>query len=416
MRTDHTDRLSPVVGKARSYLRTSTILLSAALALCAAVILVLQHQADLQRDNFDANSNVHVITVTHRVVGREATPLTSADVATLRATVAAAPDARGSRVSPKLTLGAGLTGPDGQPVSVIGIEPSVASLVGLPSMRDGVGYRVGRPGGAGGTAAPEEHAAIDLPVVTRATADGVVSDKLARLDLVISPTADRGKVTYLEGGRVDELTYVTAHTFWQAAEKMFSMKQPQIEAAYAAGELPMVPLVSAAYVDVPDLEAVRSVARSLEGKGYGLNYALQAFDEVEQSLVTQRLLGLALGVVVLLGVGAYFVLSWRSYVALCRRDIGILRHWQVPREDIEAVYARRLTRSIVVPLALALVLLWVGSVVLFGVGTGAARAAMASAGFVVAAAALWVVVRRLLIRPVVDLDVLVLLTAQRQFQ
>lgn len=394
--------LDAVVTKARRYVRTSTILLVAALALSAVMVLVLARQADIQRENFDANSNVRVITVDHRTDDSAGFTLEPDDVATVRGIVG-----DGAVVTPRLTLGGGLTADGAEPMSIVGIEPAASGLIGVAAMVDGTGYTVG------GAA---RELVVQVPVIASSDGDGVSSDALAPFPLVMSPTVDPVKATYLEGSRMEGVTYVTDGTFWAIAERMLGVSRAEIERAAAAGELSMVPLVSAVYVDVPDVQQVRATAADVESGGFGVSYALQAFDEVERSLAAQRLLSTALGAVVMLGVGAYVVLSWRSYLRLSRRDIGILKHWRLDEREIRGLYARRLRRSLVLPFGVAAGVFAVGSLWFFGPGAGLVRAAGAGAGYALGLAVLYLLILRGVIDPWLRRDVLTLLKADREFQ
>lgn len=395
-------QLTPVVTKARRYVRTSTALLVAAVVLSAVMVLVLARQADIQRDNFDANSNVHVITVDHRTDEAAGFTLQPGDVATVRALVGA-----DAVVTPRLTLGGGLTGDGAEPMSIVGIDPLASRLIGIADMADGTGYTV---------AGAARDVVVQVPVIAVGNGDGVSSDSLATYPLRLSPTVDPAKATYLEGSRVDGVTYVTEGTFWSLAELMLGMGRPAIERAASAGEMPMIPLVSAVYVEVPDVQRVRATAADVEAGGFGVSFALQAFDEVERSLAAQRWVSTALGAVVLSGVGAYVVVSWRSYLRLSRRDIGILKHWRVEPRDIRSLYARRLRRSLLVPLAAAGGTFGVGSLWLFGPGTGLARAGVVAVAYMLGLTALYVVIVRGVIDPWTRRDVLALLKQDREFQ
>lgn len=394
--------LDQVVTKARRYVRTATALLVVALVLSAVMVLMLARQGDIQRENFDANSNVRAITVDHRVDESGGFPLEPQDAETVRALAGA-----DAVVTPRLTLGGGLTHDGSAPMFIVGIDPAASTLIGVADMVDDTGYSVAGPAG---------DTVVQVPVVTADTGAGVTSDRLAPYSLHLSPTVDPVKATYLDGSRADHVTYVTTATFWALAELMLDKDQREIQAAAASGELPMIPLVSVVYVEVPDIQRVRTTAAAIEDAGFGVSYALQAFDEVERSLATQRWLSTALGAVVLVGVGAYVIVSWRSYLRLSRRDIGILKHWRVEPRDIRRLYAKSLRRSLLVPLAATTGTLIVGSVWLFGIGPGLTRAGIVSAAYTLGLTALYVVIVRSIIGPWTQRDVLTLLKQDREFQ
>ena len=398
----NTTALDRVVAKARRYVRTSTTLLVAALVLSAVMVLVLTRQADIQRENFDANSNVRVITVDHRTDESAGFTLEPRDVETVRALAGA-----DAVVTPRLTLGAGLTTDGSTPVFIVGIDPAASTLIGVADMVDNTGYSVAGLAG---------EAVIQVPVITGESGDGISSDKLAPYSLQLSPTVDPVKAKYLEGSRAEEVTYVTESTFWTLAELMLSKDQREIEASALSGEISMIPLLSAVYVEVPDVQRVRTTASNIEVGGFGVSYALQAFDEVERSLSTQQWLSTVFGAVVLLGVAAYVIVSWRSYLRLSRRDIGILKHWRVSTRDITRLYAKSLSRSLLLPLFAATGTFAVGSMWFFGIGPGLARAAVVGVAYTVGLTVLYFVIVRGVISPWTQRDVLTLLKQDREFQ
>lgn len=400
-----TTDLTPVVRKARAYLRTSTALLAAALMLVGAVLVVLQHQSAVSRENFDDNSNVHVVTISNRLVDGRPEQLTAADVGGVRRILTDSRTGADAVVSPRLTLGASLIHDD-MPLSIVGLDPAAGGLIGVDTLRADVAYTTTGAAGA---------MKVDIPVVTSDGADGMSSDTLEHITLERSPTADNDKVTFLEG-RTDGATYVTSDTFWRIAETMLRRPRSDIERASAAGELTLVPILSAIYVDVADLQQVRTTAKALEDGGYGLDFALRAFDAIERELWVQRLLGLGLGLVTALAAGGYVVASWRSYLRLSRRDIGILRHWRVEAAQIRSLYVRHLRASLLLPMGLALATVWIGSVGLFGGLDGVPTAALTTALLLALAAILYTLVARRLIGPWVAEDVLTLLRSEREFR
>lgn len=395
--------LRPVVGKAHRYLRVATILLSVAMILAATIVIYLDYQTALRRKNFDTNTNLHVVTVSHSLSSGSITPLSLSDVSTLQSSAVA--QLPGVTVAPSLTLGVGMT-LGGEPVHVIGFDPQAGPLIGVKSMRDGIGYSV--PGKSG----PQD---LTIPVITSSTDSGMSSNRLEKFRLTdVSASAEPQKVTYLVGGQPGRRIFVTTATFWKIAQIMLDMPRSQIEAAAAAGSLGLIPLVDAVYVNVSDLTQVRPVAQRIREEGFALSYALEAFDEIENSLARERAIGYLLGALLIVALGGYFLTAWQSYLRLSRRDIGILKHWRVPRAVIITVYARQLWRSVLVALASSLTVLLIGDLAVDAqepVLLLAKAAALALALLLVAALARFVILPRWLRR-----DVLTLLRLEREFQ
>ena len=289
---------------------------------------------------------------------------------------------------------------------VYGFDPEFAPALGLPTLADGVGYT------AEGTSS-----AIDLKVaVVTADPEGYSSASVSRQRLACRGVLKRAQLDYLFGGVPGNSMIVNTATFARIASTMYAMEWDRVRRSWELGELPMTPLLGGITVYLSTIDGVRSAARRLQGAGYSVDYGLRAFDDLAASL--RRSTGLATGLVLLFlaGAGGYVLVSWRAYLRLSRRDIGILKHLGIPADWIRAGYARRLLLACLTALAACFVAALVAGALTFGPISGAAIGLVNWAFVSVVLLAMWKIASRIVVGRQVNVDTLALLTKEREFQ
>jgi len=400
--------LSLVTARSRAYLRTTSVVLGIVVALAACVLVYLERGHLLQQREFEDNSNLRLLSVSHRVGPDGAFEALDLDDAarvgrTLRAGTTAGEDVP---VSTRYEFGGGIPASDGRTFIVYGLDPALAPVLGLTEMLDGVAYGVGGPAGT---------VELQVPVVTAAE-DGYDSTASAPLPLTLSTEVDPSSVEYLQGGNPADVLYVTSTTFQRAAELMFGVPWATVEQQWATGALPMTPLVGAVYAYLPDIALVEPAARQLDEQGYATTYGLQAFDDIEGSLRQTTLLGGGLALLLLGTAALHLALTWRSYLRLSRRDIAILKHWRVDDRSILRAYSRQLARTCLPALAGGAVVGAVAALAMLGLRAGLVATVANVAVLAASLALVHVVARTTVIGPRVRQDVLTLLRREREFQ
>lgn len=394
--------LDRVAGKARRHLRTSTLLLCLVALMAVGSSLYLQRQSAANNRNFDDNPSVHLITVAGRQLGSSLEPLTPVDIPDIASAVSSTPS---TRVTGRYSTGIGME-LDSQPIQIIGIDADFAPQLGLATMRDDTLYT---------TVGTKGSATLKIPVVTESNSAGASSDRMVSRTMSRDPSVDAARVEFLDGPSTT-LAYVTTATFWKLAGTMFSGNQSTLIKRASNGELPMTSLVPSAYVLVDNLSQVRAAARSLSERGYAVSYALQAFDDVEGSLRRQSQIGWGVLGLLTLAASTYFVVSWRDFMRLSRRDVGTLKHWHVPVPAIRGIYRRRVHRSGAIVLAVTTLTNALAGWALLGPVDAARSTAWLLLCAVPAIAVLCVVVDHWVIAPVTRSPALELLKQGREFQ
>ncbi|MBP3222469.1 MAG: hypothetical protein J6M18_00890 [Actinomycetaceae bacterium] len=126
--------------------------------------------------------------------------------------------------------------------------------------------------------------------------------------------------------------------------------------------LPIDP-INAVYVYVENLEDVEKVGNALQGRSYGVRYALDAFDD-GISQINMIIIGSIAVLVVLIVAGTVGVIvNARAYIRLSRRDIGLLAHYGYERKTIASLYSCHILRILLFSSVVPVVLLGVGAFV-----------------------------------------------------
>lgn len=396
--------LDVVTSRSKKQIGLSTIILSVILVVNIVVVLFFAHQGDLRRAEFEQNSNLHLIDISGRENGARASTLVSADLRTISEISQTVADAS---VSPLYSFGTGFELPQGESIAIYGIDPAIADTLGLDSMKDGVVYGQGVGSSLQG---------VLIPVLTELSESGAVSTDAVTKSLQFSEDVDPVRFDYLTAGAPGFEGFVTADTYWEIAQQMFGKPQQTIIQEYDAGKTEMIPVYSSVLVSVHDFNKVREVAAALEDNGYSTGFALRAFESIENGLNFQRNVSTAVIGLVALAAIVFFVVTWRSYLALSRRDIGILKHWKLSDSRIENQYSRVLLRTIAYPTLFSAVTATIVSLLLFPPAVAGQRIATTLVVLLLGGLVLYGIIRTWLIRSQTKLDVLTLLNHERQFQ
>lgn len=403
--------LGLAIGRSGGFSRMSTLLLTLVALLTLVVMTYVERAYAKQWSDFENNHNLRVISVDHKsvpsgAIGRLEFGDSGRISGLLSAATAGAGLAGGAVVSNRYELGTAIETSEGRPFFVYGFDPDFAPALGLSEISDGVGYTL--EGDSGETD-------LKISVVT-AGRDGYTSGSTSERRLAYRGVLRRSQLEYLLGSRANNSMIVNTATFARIASAMYAMDWAMVRRSWESGELSMTPLIGGVAVYLPDIDGVRPAARRLQRAGYDVDYGLRAFDDLAASLRQSTVFAAALLLLFLIGVGGYLVISWRAYLRLSRRDIGILKHWGVPDGWIRAGYGRRLLSACLVAIRICLAGALIAGVIAFGpvrgVGVALMNWAFTSCLLLVTwkVAAGWVVGRQ------VREDILTLLTKEREFQ
>lgn len=327
-----------VTARSARYLRLTTASLAATLALLVGMLVLLQLQYIELGRNFTDNRNVHIIEVDFRT-GTGSGELRFSDIEVI-GSAARAGSAGPVSVVPRYHLPFGLPDSSGTTYVINGLGGEAAPLLGLgtwgPDAAAGIESRTGL--------------AVEVPVVSVQPNGGMVSE--ASESIVIDVTAIRADAPLtlfdrlMSGAPGDEspTLLVGEHRFANIIEIVTGMswKEFQEDHDSTQGSLGFE-AVSAVYVDVANLGDVDAVGRALADAGFATSYTLRAFDDLAGTLSTGTAAGLVALVLLIVLCFTVTFTSFRSYLTLAHRDMGILKHVGYGNTQLLQMYSRRLT-------------------------------------------------------------------------
>lgn len=196
------------------------------------------------------------------------------DLPALREAVAAVPGGGPVQVSPRLEFGVSLS-TESTGVFVIGVEPTMGSVLGVGTMKDDVAY---------GALTVEGPQTVFVPVVSKLTDTGGESNHAEPFSLTFESSMDPSVAAKLGAVPGPDKVFVTSTTFWKIAEIMLSKTPEQLRADADARKEPMMPLITAAYVYSEDSGHLQAVVDRLDDEGFTTAPVVSAANETDGSL------------------------------------------------------------------------------------------------------------------------------------
>lgn len=333
-----------VTGKARRYLRTSTVLFCLALCLVGTSLVLAERSHAQRQGQFVDNTTVHLIRVTGPAVAGNGAYLRFADAERVAATVRDRHPSAGATTTTVYSLGFGVPDADGTPRFVYGLDGDGARLLGVPALRDGVLYS--SAGGSGPVV-------LQVPVV-EVEDGGFSSGSAVAHQLTAEGGVPPGSPLDVLGGGDPAAGYVTAATFRTLVQDAYGDDWSTFRTRFDRDNPYGGQVVGDVYVFVPSLDDVQDVAGTLDGAGYATTWTLEAFDDLASSLSSAALLGLAAVLAALLGSLLYVVLSLDAYLRVSHRDMAVLRHAGFSAGQVGRLYGARVVQLFLVVGAVAL--------------------------------------------------------------
>lgn len=393
-----------IATKARRYLRNAVIIFSASLVLLATIAVVIENQHVQARKDFVLNDNMHFIEVTPAAgAGR----LTFADADRIGQVVKTS-EASGWTLTAKYELGIGIPDDTGTDRFLYGLDgPDAARLLGLASAEPGVLYAQASP------AQPD--VTLHIPTVTSSSGGMSGGAATARTLALRGGVADDSPLRVVGRGDDSQALYAAGSTFTEIASLALGTPWTEVTKRYDADNPYGIEVLSAYYVHVPDLGDVDSVARALEDEGLTVRYALRAFEDLDGSLTRSGALWALVGILIALASLVHIVLTFRAFMRVSHKDVGILRHYGFTPDRIGRLY-RGLAARRLVPVAAAAAAY---GIVLGLVAGGSALVPLMAANVVGLAAmtiAVYLLISAGIIAPTVRKDVLALLKTEKDFE
>lgn len=96
------------------------------------------------------------------------------------------------------------------------------------------------------------------------------------------------------------------------------------------------------FVYVDDIADVESIAKTLNKADYMTNFVFQSFDEIGQALGSSLVIMLVVAVILTIFTIISLLLSFRAYINLGSKDIGILKQMGYSNKEVQFIYSSAL--------------------------------------------------------------------------
>lgn len=265
-----------------------------------------------------------------------------------------------------------------------------------------------------GTTVDADNTVLKIPVVNIENG-GASSDKCINCPVKIDKSSKLSETLSLNDTVIGK-TYVSYNTYRKIIESCYSIKWNDFIAKVNAGENLESEIVSRIFVHSDKTDDIEDIAKLLNKNKYETNYTFKAFDNFSQSMkVTQAVvLCMLLMVLGITSINSY--LSFKSYIQLQRKDMGILKHYGYDNSDIYRIYSF-IVNSIFTKIVLAVILVtMIAGVMVLKSENLISGAIIGCLIVIIPSLALNLTVHCRLIRKCADEDILILLKRSKEFE
>ena len=121
------------------------------------------------------------------------------------------------------------------------------------------------------------------------------------------------------------------------------------------------------FVYVDDIANVESIAKILNKSDYMTNFVFQSFDEIGQALGSSLVVMLAVAIVLTIFTIISLLLSFRAYINLASKDIGILKQMGYSSREVQFIYSSALHKMFLLIALLSSVVIMVIAVTILSI-------------------------------------------------
>ena len=199
---------------------------------------------------------------------------------------------------------------------------------------------------------------FDAPVVKHVNG-GYLVDKVKPMTLHVSHEP-LGKFFT----QYNDTVYVDEKTFAKMIKISSNMNFKQYKKAFDEGADFGSQTLDRILIYVNDVKDLRTVAKKLDKGNYQTNYVLNAFDNFDQSMKMTIIIVFALIVLILLVTSLNMILSFKNYISIQKKDMGILKYYEYSSSEISSLYAYNSRYCFYYVSAIALSITWMISFVI----------------------------------------------------
>lgn len=93
------------------------------------------------------------------------------------------------------------------------------------------------------------------------------------------------------------------------------------------------------YIYVDNISDIDRIAKRLEEHGYHVRYTFKAFHDFTLSLRNTAVIASLLSIIIVMIAAAYLIFSFRAYLQVQQKDMGILKQYGYSSENIKSIYS-----------------------------------------------------------------------------
>lgn len=162
-------------------------------------------------------------------------------------------------------------------------------------------------------------------------------------------------------------------------------------------------------INVSDLEDISSVKSLLEENGYFVSYAFTTFEDLPAFIVQSSAFHVIIFVLLLVFSMACIFISYKNYINVQKKDIGVLKHFGYSNDKIMYIYSCPLKINIFIISGVTFIFnLWqYKDKAIFGIVT---------LFMILLSGILYVVIKRCIIKSYVEKDILALIKYDKEFE
>ncbi|WP_461201435.1 ABC transporter permease family protein [Anoxybacillus sp. TBDG-1] len=136
--------------------------------------------------------------------------------------------------------------------------------------------------------------------------------------------------------------YVGNQTFQKIIETSFNTDWMKFKREYDRDNPFGVQILKSMYIYVDNISHIERIAGRLEEYGYQVRYAFKAFDNFTLSIRNTAITASSLSAVIVLIAAAHLIFSFRAYLQVQQKDMGILKQYGYSSENVKSIYAHNI--------------------------------------------------------------------------
>ncbi|THD17860.1 hypothetical protein CI793_00920 [Anoxybacillus ayderensis] len=316
--------------KSNSYLKISIVMFLLSLFLVPTSFLFLFKQYIQVDEDFISNENVRMIEITGKTEENDhARLLKFNDENEIRSVLS---EYKGIHIYKMYQLNFGVQDERGNTYFIYGLDEEAARFLGDCPLN--IGYACSK--------SKESEINLKIPIVQME--EGGLSSRYISNFLIKNKQGIIEKnpfVLYSEDQNMlsSSALYVGNQTFQKIIETSFRTNWSEFKREYDNNNPFGVQALKSMYVYVDKISDIDRIAENLGQYGYHVRYVFKAFDDFTLSIRNTAVIASLLSVAIVLVAALHLIFSFRAYLQIQQKDMGILKQYGYSSEEVHSIYS-----------------------------------------------------------------------------